>query len=225
VNGWESAYEAWAATAAPLLDRLEARRAVGAQVYPPDPLRALLLTPLSKCRLVILGQDPYHGPGQAEGLAFSVAMGVKPPPSLRNILNEVVRDCGIERPNHGSLVPWAERGALLLNTVLTVEDGKAGAHAGWGWESLTDALIRTAATDPVPKVFLLWGNHAQAKRSLVEGSQHLVLCANHPSPLSASRPPIPFVGCSHFSQAQGWLRSRGVDWHWRLPMPIGNPVL
>jgi len=225
MNGWESAYDPWLAEASPLLERLQARRDAGIAVYPPDPLRALRLTPLSKCRLVILGQDPYHGPGQAEGLAFSVPVGVKPPPSLRNILNEAVRDCAIARPAHGSLVSWAERGALLLNTVLTVEDGRPGAHAKWGWESLTDRLIRLAVADPAPKVFLLWGAHAQAKRPLIEPSSHLMLCANHPSPLSALRPPVPFAGCAHFSQAQAWLQARGVEWSWALTLPMEKPVL
>jgi uracil-DNA glycosylase len=225
MNGWESAYDPWLAEASPFLERLQARRDAGIAVYPPDPLRALRLTPLSKCRVVILGQDPYHGPGQAEGLAFSVPIGVKPPPSLRNILNEVVRDCAIARPAHGSLVSWAERGALLLNTVLTVEDGRPGAHAKWGWESLTDRLIRLAVSDPAPKVFLLWGAHAQAKRPLIESSSHLMLCANHPSPLSALRPPVPFAGCAHFSQAQAWLQARGVEWSWAITLPMEKPVL
>ena len=225
MTGWESVYQGWLAGASPLMQRLEARKVAGFAVYPPDPLRALQLTPLRSCKVVILGQDPYHGPGQAEGLAFSVPIGVKPPPSLRNILDEVVRDCAIARPSHGSLVAWAERGALLLNTVLTVEDGRPGSHARWGWELLTDRLIRAAAADAEPKVFLLWGAHAQAKRPLLEGTAHLVLSANHPSPLSARRLPVPFVGCGHFSKAQAWLRERGVDWHWGLALPAEKPML
>lgn len=217
-TGWRSVYEAWEAGAQPLFERLAARRAVGVRIYPPEPLRALTLTPLARCQVVILGQDPYHGPGQAEGLAFSVPPGVRPPPSLRNILHEVVRDCGIERPAHGSLRAWAERGALLLNSVLTVEDGLPASHAGWGWEGLTDAVVAAAAADPRPKVFMLWGAHAQAKRALVDGRGHLVLMANHPSPLSARRPPVPFVGCGHFGAAQAWLRGRGLDWCWDLPV-------
>lgn len=201
--GWQPVVDAWAAGAQPLLDRLAARRAE-VSVYPPEPLRALRLTPLARCRVVILGQDPYHGPGQAEGLAFSVPAGVKPPPSLRNIL----REAGLP-PDSGSLRPWAERGVLLLNSVLTVEDGRAAAHAGWGWERLTDALIATASAQALPKAFLLWGAHAQAKRDLIArhnaDARHLVLCANHPSPLSALRPPEPFIGCGHFGLAQRWL--------------------
>lgn len=210
-SSWQSVVDEWAAQARPLLERLEVRRAAGATIYPTDPLRALRLTPLDRCRVVILGQDPYHGPGQAEGLAFSVPVGVKPPPSLRNILKE----CG-EPVSHGSLAAWAERGALLLNSVLTVEEGQPAAHAGWGWESLTDALIRAASVHATPKVFLLWGAHAQGKRSLIDADRHLVLMANHPSPLSARRPPIPFIGCGHFASAQRWLLERGVDWSWAL---------
>ena len=209
--GWQPGVDAWATGAQPLLARLAARRAAGAVIYPPDPLRALRLTPLARCRVVILGQDPYHGPGQAEGLAFSVPPGVKPPPSLRNILFEAGLPLEI-----GHLLPWAERGVLLLNTVLTVEDGQAAAHAGWGWEALTDALIRAASDQPQPKAFLLWGAHAQAKQGLIDRSRHLVLTANHPSPLSARRPPVPFVGCGHFRAVEEWLAQRGVAWDWRL---------
>jgi uracil-DNA glycosylase len=223
--GWGPAVEHWIAGAEPLYARIEARRAAGVAVFPPDPLRALRLTPLDRCRVVIVGQDPYHGPGQAEGLAFSVPPGVRPPPSLRNVLKEVIRDCGIQAPGHGSLVAWAERGALLLNSVLTVEQGRPAAHAGWGWEVLTDTIIRTAAEHASPKVFLLWGAHAQAKRALINGQRHLVLTANHPSPLSAKRPPIPFDGCGHFGQAQRWLARQGSDWHWGLASSASGAVL
>lgn len=208
---WQPVVDRWAAQAQPLFERLAARRAAGATIYPPDPLRALRLTPLDRCRVLILGQDPYHGPGQAEGLAFSVPPGVKPPPSLRNILKEVGLPAEI-----GSLAAWAERGVLLLNTVLTVEDGQPAAHAGWGWEALTDALIRAAADDALPKAFMLWGAHAQSKRGLIDTRRHLLLMANHPSPLSARRPPVPFIGCGHFVTAQTWLRQQGVDWSWEL---------
>jgi uracil-DNA glycosylase len=208
---WQPVVDAWAAQAQPLFERLAARRAAGATIYPPDPLRALRLTPLERCRVVILGQDPYHGPGQAEGLAFSVPPGIKPPPSLRNILKEA----GVAA-DHGSLLAWAERGVLLLNTVLTVEDASPAAHAGWGWESLTDAVIRAAADDRLPKVFMLWGAHAQSKRGLIDAQRHLLLMANHPSPLSARRPPVPFIGCGHFATAQTWLGQQGLDWTWEL---------
>ncbi len=208
---WQPVVDAWAETAGPLLERLQARRAAGAKVYPPEPLRALRLTPLDRCRVVILGQDPYHGPGQAEGLAFSVAPGVKLPPSLRNILKEAGSTA-----TQGSLVAWAERGVLLLNTVFTVEDGQPASHARWGWESLSDALIRAAAAHATPKAFLLWGAHAQAKRGLIEGRHHLVLTANHPSPLAARRPPQPFIGCGHFRAVENWLKAQGEDWSWSL---------
>lgn len=214
-EGWHDVVVHWPERDA-LQARLDARRAQGATIFPADPLRALRLTPLDDCHVVILGQDPYHGPGQAEGLAFSVPPGIKPPPSLRNIFQEVVRDVGIDQPEHGSLLAWAERGALLLNAVLTVEEGQPASHAGWGWEGLTDAVIRRAAMHQAPKVFLLWGAHAQAKRPIVEGHGHLVLTANHPSPLSARRPPQPFIGCGHFAIAQAWLCQRGVMWRWDL---------
>lgn len=188
------------------------RLAAGAVVYPPTPFKALELTPLARVRAVVLGQDPYHGPGQAHGLAFSVPQGVKVPPSLRNIYKEL----GASRLN-GSLVDWAERGVLLLNTSLTVEEGQAGSHARKGWEALTDALLGKVAATASPCVYLLWGAHAQAKAELIRSTavQHareaLILEANHPSPLSASRPPVPFLGCGHFVRAREWLAQRGVQ--------------
>lgn len=215
--GWAEAVGPWWQRSGALRDRIAARQAAGATVYPADPWRALRLTPLDDVRVVILGQDPYHGPGQAEGLAFSVPMGIKPPPSLRNILVEWSRDLGHAPPGHGHLGAWAEQGVLLLNTVLTVEDGAPAAHAKWGWESLTDALIAHANTHAAPKVFLLWGAHAQAKAALVDAQRHLVLQSNHPSPLAARRPPVPFVGCGHFGKAQAWLRARGRAVDWALP--------
>lgn len=191
-----------------LLTFLRARLAAGVVIFPPEPLRALALTPLQSVRVVILGQDPYHGRGQAEGLAFSVPAGVLPPPSLRNIFKELQRDLGEPAPPFptpgGSLVRWARHGVLLLNTCLTVEEGQAASHAGRGWEVLTDAIIREVSERSEAVVFMLWGNHAQAKRALIDASRHLVLCANHPSPLSALRPPVPFIGCGHFSQARDW---------------------
>ena len=198
--------------AAFLRGRLEA----GAVVYPPRPLRALEVTPLESVHAVILGQDPYHGPGQAEGLAFSVPAGVRVPPSLRNIFKELFGDGPALTPKSGSLLLWAERGVLLLNTVLTVEDGQPGSHAKKGWEGLTDALIVEVAARCSPCVYLLWGAHAQAKAALIEdtarahGRDALVLQANHPSPLSALRPPAPFLGCGHFGMARQWLGQRGV---------------
>jgi uracil-DNA glycosylase len=196
---------------------VDARIERGAAVYPAAPLRALALTPFEQVRAVILGQDPYHGPGQAEGLAFSVPDGVRPPPSLRNIFKELQRDLGLPPPAGGSLVRWAEHGVLLLNAVLTVEDGQPASHAKQGWEALTDMLIDAVAADPAPKAFLLWGAHAQTKAPRIAtaaGGRHLVLSANHPSPLSASRPPLPFIGCGHFGRAATYLAEHGrpIDW-------------
>jgi uracil-DNA glycosylase len=187
-----------------LADRL----AAGATIYPPEPLRALTLTPPASVRVVILGQDPYHGAGQAEGLAFSVAAGVRPPPSLRNIFVERQRDQGLAPPAHGSLAAWAGQGVLLLNTCLTVEEGLPASHAGKGWEVLTDLIIQTLVQSGPDKAFLLWGAHAQKKAALV-APRHLVCRANHPSPLSARRPPEPFMGCGHFGRVNAWLAQRG----------------
>lgn len=216
--GWQPTVEAFLAsdTGRQLAAFIRERLAAGAVIYPPHPLRALEVTPLKQVHAVILGQDPYHGPGQAEGLAFSVAPGVKLPPSLRNIFKEL---CGTGQalPLNGSLVDWARRGVLLLNAVLTVEDGQPGSHAKRGWEVLTDALIAQVAAACSPCVYLLWGAHAQAKARLIEqtaaahGREALVLQANHPSPLSANRPPAPFLGCGHFAQARDWLAARGCS--------------
>ncbi|WP_349740443.1 uracil-DNA glycosylase [Roseateles cavernae] len=221
-GGWTPVVEAWRAS--PAGQGLEAylaqRRAAGATIYPPEPYRALQLTPLDQVKVVILGQDPYHGPGQAEGLSFSVPRGLKKlPPSLRNIYKELQRDLGLTPPPHGHLGAWGQRGVLLLNTCLTVEDGAPASHAKRGWEALTDALIRAAAADAAPKVFMLWGAHAQAKAALIAaaGPQHLILQSNHPSPLSAMRPPLPFIGCGHFSRAAHWLAEQGRALDWRLP--------
>ncbi len=200
----------WQSTAgAQLQGFLQRRQSAGAVIYPPQPLRALQLTPLAQVRVVILGQDPYHGPGQGEGLAFSVARGIKIPPSLRNIFKELQRDLQLPIPLHGSLQHWAGQGVLLLNTTLTVEDGQPASHAKQGWELLSDQLVAACAQKPSPVVFMLWGAHAQAKQGLIAAhnadQRHLVLCANHPSPLSALRPPLPFLGCGHFSAARQWL--------------------
>ncbi len=210
-GGWASLVrDFWASPAGlGLAAFLQERLAMGAPVYPSEPLRALSMAGPEAVRVVILGQDPYHGPEQAEGLAFSVAPGVKTPPSLRNIFKELQRDIGTIPPAQGSLVHWAEQGVLLLNTCLTVEDGLPASHAGRGWEVLTDSLIRCCSEAGPAKVFLLWGAHAQKKLPLIDPSRHLVLCANHPSPLSAARGPVPFLGCGHFSQANRWLGEQG----------------
>ena len=207
---WKPGVDAFfaSATGQSLLAFLRARLEAGAVIFPPRPLRALELTPAQEVRVVILGQDPYHGRGQAEGLAFSVAPGVALPPSLRNIFKELQRDLGTPPPKFpvpgGSLVNWATHGVLLLNTCLTVEEGKPASHAGKGWEMLTDSVIRQVSAGNHPVVFMLWGAHAQSKRTLIDESRHKVLLANHPSPLSAMRPPLPFIGCGHFSQAREW---------------------
>ncbi len=212
--GWQSLVDGFFAEAAgqKLLAFLGERLATGAAIFPPQPLRALELTPPDAVRVVILGQDPYHGRGQAEGLAFSVAPGVKVPPSLRNIFKELQRDLGTPPPAFpmpgGSLVNWATHGVLLLNTCLTVEEAQPASHAGRGWEVLTDAVIRHVAAGARPVVFMLWGAHAQSKRALIDATRHQVLTANHPSPLSALRPPAPFIGCGHFGQAQAWRETR-----------------
>jgi uracil-DNA glycosylase len=215
--GWKPVVDAFLASTAGLrlASFIQERLAAGATIYPPRPFRALELTPLHTVRAVILGQDPYHGPGQAEGLAFSVRPGVKLPPSLRNIFKELRCSPDEALPSHGSLVDWARRGVLLLNTSLTVEDGEPGSHARRGWEVLTDALLAEVAANASPSVYMLWGAHAQAKAGLIEetaarhGREALILQANHPSPLSASRPPVPFLGCGHFALARDWLAARG----------------
>ncbi len=184
----------------------------GAVVYPRHVFRALEFAAPDEVRVVILGQDPYHGAGQAQGLAFSVAPGQqKLPPSLRNILREVAADIGAPSICRDDLSPWAAQGVLLLNSALTVEDGAPQSHAGRGWEILTDALLARVAAQPEPAVFMLWGASAQRKRPLIERpgrAPHLVLQANHPSPLSANRPPVPFAGCRHFSLANAFLTMR-----------------
>lgn len=208
--GWQSLVDEFfqSPSGCQLLDFLDQRLQSGAVIFPPQPLRALELTGPEAVRVVILGQDPYHGRGQAEGLAFSVAPGVALPPSLRNIFKELQRDLGEPFPAFpapgGSLMRWAKRGVLLLNTCLTVEEGVPASHSGRGWEILTDAVIREVSRVGQPTVFMLWGAHAQSKRSLIDSARHKVLVANHPSPFSALRPPAPFMGCGHFSQARAW---------------------
>ena len=183
-------------------------------VYPPseDIFNAMHLTPLSKVKCVILGQDPYHEPGQAHGLCFSVKPDIKIPPSLENIYKELHDDVGFEIPNHGYLEEWAKQGVLLLNTVLTVRAHKAFSHHGKGWEQFTDAIIRTVNEVDRPVVFLLWGKPAQEKKALLNNPKHLILEAPHPSPLSAYRG---FFGCRHFSKANDFMMQNGetpIDW-------------
>ena len=198
-----------------LSDFLHAEEAAGKHIYPPRGLRlaALELTPLDAVKVVILGQDPYHAPGQAHGLSFSVPEGVRIPPSLRNIYKELASDLGLPIPAHGNLTAWARRGVLLLNNALTVEEARPGSHANIGWEAITDAAVAAVAARQEPCVFMLWGAHAAAKASRIAGlDDHLVLTAPHPSPLSAHRG---FLGCRHFSQANAFLEKTGrgaIDW-------------
>lgn len=197
---------------------LQAEEAAGKRIFPPrgQRLAALALTPLDAVKVVILGQDPYHGPGQAHGLSFSVPHGVRMPPSLANICKELAADLGLPRPDHGNLENWARQGVLLLNASLTVEEGRAGSHQKQGWDAITDAAVAAVAAKAEPCVFMLWGNHARKKAQRVPGlgpdSHHLVLTAPHPSPLSAHQG---FLGCRHFSQANAFLEAKGrggIDW-------------
>ncbi|MEX8502028.1 MAG: uracil-DNA glycosylase [Leptothrix ochracea] len=217
--GWGEVIEAFLASpkGRSLGQAVDARVAQGVPVYPAWPLRALTTLSPADVRVVILGQDPYHGPDEAEGLAFSVPEGIKIPPSLRNIRQELVADVGLALPGSGSLRPWCRQGVLLLNTCLSVEKDRPASHAKWGWEALTDALIDLVAAQAQPKVFLLWGAHAQAKAERLKASRQpqRILMSNHPSPLSARRPPVPFLGSRPFSQADRWLREQshlGIDW-------------
>jgi uracil-DNA glycosylase len=192
----------------PWLEQLEARRLQGEAIYPPagSELRALQLTPLARVSVVILGQDPYHGHGQAHGLAFSVPEGVKPPPSLVNILKERSADLQCPPLPHGDLTAWAQQGVLLLNSVLTVTAGQANSHADQGWETFTDAIIDTVNQQCEGVMFLLWGKPAERKAIRVDRRRHAVLVAPHPSPLSAYRG---FFGCRHFSATNAYLQAQG----------------
>ena len=193
---------------------LRAEKARGRVIHPPGPLifNAFNRTPFESVRAVIIGQDPYHGPGQAHGLSFSVPDGVPPPPSLQNIFKEIEQDLGLPHPATGNLSPWADRGVLLLNAVLTVEAGKAGSHQSLGWEDFTDTAVRALSEHRDGLVFMLWGAYAQAKGVKIDRNRHCILRAPHPSPLSAHRG---FLGCGHFSAANRYLQGRGqapIDW-------------
>jgi uracil-DNA glycosylase len=189
---------------------LMAERAEGKIIYPTASnwFAALDATPFDRVRVVILGQDPYHGEGQAHGLCFSVQHGVKPPPSLKNIYKEMKSDLAIEPPSHGNLLSWAQQGVLLLNSVLTVEAGQAASHQGKGWEKFTDAIIRLLNSGEQSLVFILWGNYAQKKAAFVDNRHHLVIASAHPSPLSAHSG---FFGSKPFSRANAFLREKGLD--------------
>jgi len=194
---------------------VSARESTGIHVYPPAALRyrALELVSPAEVKVVILGQDPYHGVGQAMGLAFSVPRGVRVPPSLGNIYKELAADLQLMRPAHGDLTAWAKQGVLLLNTSLSVEEGHAASHANIGWEKITDALVAFASAEATAAVFMLWGNHARAKALLLDRARHLVLEAAHPSPLSARK----FLGCRHFSQSNKFLTQHDREpVHWQI---------
>jgi len=226
MTGSDAVPTSWRAALEPVLSTPEARRlggflsteeAAGKRIYPPrgERLAALALTPLDSVKVVILGQDPYHGAGQAHGLAFSVREGVRVPPSLVNIYKELQADLGIPPASHGNLSSWARQGVLLLNNALTVEEARAGSHQKLGWEAITDACVAAVAARAEPCVFLLWGSHAQKKAARVPGlmnGRHLVLQSPHPSPLSAY---AGFFGSRPFSQANAFLEARGrgaIDW-------------
>lgn len=189
---------------------LKTERAQGKMIYPPGPFifNAFDTTPIDNVKVVILGQDPYHGPGQAHGLCFSVQNGVPPPPSLVNIFKELHDDIGITIPNHGNLTHWAQQGVFLLNASLTVRAGEPMSHAKIGWATFTDTVIKKISEQKQHVVFLLWGKFAQDKKILIDETKHLVLKAAHPSPLSAHNG---FMGCKHFSKTNAWLMSKGID--------------
>jgi uracil-DNA glycosylase len=196
---------------------LASEKVVGKVIYPPGALwfNALNHTPFSKVKVVILGQDPYHGPHQAHGLCFSVQEGIQPPPSLINIFTEIKRDLGLEQPSRGDLTAWADQGVLLMNAVLTVEHGKAGSHQGKGWETFTDRVVALLNEQREHLVFLLWGSYAQKKGALIDRKKHLVLTSPHPSPLSAYRG---FIGNAHFSKTNDYLKANGLGViNWQLP--------
>ena len=199
------------------LKQVADERAAGITVYPPqkDVFNAFRLTELGDVNVVILGQDPYHGPNQAHGLSFSVKPGVKPPPSLLNMYKELSTDIAdFQIPNHGYLVEWAQQGVLLLNSVLTVQQGLAHSHAGWGWEIFTDKVIEALNQHRENLVFLLWGSPAQKKGQFIDRQKHCVLTSVHPSPLSAHRG---FFGCRHFSKANAYLQQHHIEpIHWQL---------
>jgi uracil-DNA glycosylase len=192
---------------------LQTEKDQGKVIYPPGSLwfNALNSTPFDKVKVVILGQDPYHGPHQAHGLCFSVPKGIPPPPSLQNIFTEIRNDLGLPIPSHGCLQYWADQGVLLLNAVLTVEDGKAAAHQGQGWETFTDAVIKKISDEKKGVVFLLWGRFAHTKEALIDATKHHILKAAHPSPLARGA----FFGCKHFSKTNELLKQQGksgIDW-------------
>lgn len=224
-HSWRPLLDAWRGSDAgrELLAFVAGRQAAGRTIFPADVLRAFESTPRDRVRVVILGQDPYHRADQAEGLAFSTPAGQRLPPSLSNIFKELRRDLGLPMPTSGHLGFWSRQGVLLLNTALTVEEGRPASHAKHGWEALTDAVIESIAGDCEPRVFMLWGIPARRKAPLLASQRgHLVLQSNHPSPLSATRGAAPFLGNGHFSAANRFLAGQGqqaIDW--RVDGPAG----
>lgn len=215
-KSWQRLFDAWNLTQK--IDRISSflvnERAKGKDIFPQESevFAALNACPFQKVRVVILGQDPYHGPGQAHGLAFSVRTDQKIPPSLKNIFQEIRDNCGGTVPESGDLTHWAHQGVLLLNAVLTVESGRPGSHRGQGWEELTDVILRRLSAERHGLVFVLWGADAQKKASLIDPKKHLILTAPHPSPLSAYRG---FFGCGHFTKINKWLKEHGdkpISW-------------
>ncbi|WP_301098358.1 uracil-DNA glycosylase [Otariodibacter sp.] len=203
-----------------ILRYVHTERVKGKIIYPPqnEVFSAFSLTEFADVKVVILGQDPYHGPNQAHGLSFSVKPGITPPPSLMNIYKELSQDIHFEIPKHGYLIEWAKQGVLMLNTVLTVEQGKAHSHANIGWETFTDKVIHQLNEQRENLVFLLWGSHAQKKGQFIYRNKHLVLTAPHPSPLSAHRG---FFGCQHFSKTNHYLMEKGIkEINWQLPLEV-----
>lgn len=200
-----------------LFGELKKQQEKGVVIYPPDPLRLFKLVAPEAVKVVIIGQDPYHGRGQANGLAFSVTSEVKLPPSLKNIFAEIKAEYPQATFSSGALEGWVRQGVALLNSILTVEESRPASHRKLGWETLTDRIILELACEQIPKVFMLWGNFAQEKEGIIRqaNSNHLILKSNHPSPLSARRGPIPFLGNGHFRKANEWLVSKGlvpIDW-------------
>ncbi len=206
-----------------LREYLKTKKKRGVHIFPHSRywFRAFTLTPFEQVKVVILGQDPYHGLSQAHGLCFSVAPGVTVPPSLKNIFKELEADVGFTQPLHGCLIPWAEQGVFLLNSVLTVEQGQAASHQGRGWEQFTDSAIMALSQQRSNLVFMLWGNYAQKKGQFIDRSKHQILTAPHPSPLSAHRG---FLGCKHFSKANVYLKQQGMSpVDWQLPKTFEEP--
>lgn len=209
-----------------ILHALQQERAAGKTIYPPakDCFNAFRLTPLAEIKVVILGQDPYHGPNQAHGLSFSVLPGIAPPPSLKNIYKELAEDCQIPPANHGCLIPWAKQGVMLLNTALSVEAHQAQSHHHIGWQAFTDKVIQIMNQHTTHTVFLLWGAPARRKAALVDTTKHCILEAPHPSPLSAHRG---FLGCRHFSKTNAYLVKHGktpIDWQLPQMSPHAAPT-